>query len=100
MPGRCVVVVAGALAGAVACCVGALLPGWRSAGVRVEGGGAVLATWLATRGGGGAGVALSPCGRLGIVGACSDDSGGGASLQRAGGLRCCVLLPRTFEPAG
>src|SRR6185312_12785994 len=52
------------------------------------------------RGGGGAGVAVSPCGRLGIVGLCSDDSAGGASLPRAGGLRCCCweLLPSTFEP--
>src|ERR1700754_1068582 len=98
MPGRCVIVVAGALAGAVACCVGALLPGARSAGVRGEGGGAVFATWLATRGDGGGGGALSPCGSGGSVGACSDVWGGGASLPRAGGLRCCVLLPSTFEP--
>src|ERR1700758_2248296 len=99
MSGRCVAAVAGAFAGAGACCVGAP-PGGRSVGARVEGGGAAFATSLAggTRGGGGAGVALSPCGRLGIVGLCSDDSAGGASLPRAGGFRCCELLPRTFEP--
>src|SRR6185312_4142303 len=45
------------------------------------------------RGGGGAGVAVSPSGRLEIVGLCSDDSAGGASLPRTGGLRCCELLP-------
>lgn len=86
------------MAGAVACCVGAPAGG-RNVVPRVEGGGgAVFATWLAggTRGGGG--VTLSPCGRLGIVGLCSDDSAGGASLPRAGGLRCCELLPGTFEP--
>src|SRR6185312_13290887 len=50
------------------------------------------------RGGGGAGVAVSPSGRLEIVGLCSDDSAGGASLPRAGGLRCCELLPSISEP--
>jgi len=67
----------------------------------VAGAGAASATRLGlgggTRGGGGAGVALSPCGRLEIVGLCSGDSAGGASLPRGGGLRCCELLLRRFE---
>ena len=33
-----------------------------------------------------------------VVGLCSDDSAGGASLPRAGGLRCCELLPSMSEP--
>jgi hypothetical protein len=42
---------------------------------------------------------LSPCGRLAIVGLCSDDSAGGVSLPRGGGFRCCELLPTSVETA-
>ena len=42
---------------------------------------------------------LSPCGRLAIVGLCSDNSAGGVSLPRGGGFRCCELLPKRVESA-
>ena len=92
--------VAGTSAGAVACCVG--VDGGRNR--VVAGGGAADATWLGgalwatlggglKRGGGGAGGTVSPCGTLRTVGDCSDDSGGGASLPRAGvGARRCAVL--------
>src|SRR5690242_21905983 len=48
-------------------------------------------------GGGGGGVALSPSGSFVMLGLCSDDSAGGASLPRAGGF-CWELLPSRFAP--